>query len=339
MPPPDNDWCFDWVPRVTGDHSHYGYWLDMQDGKMQGLFVMGQNPVVGAANGRLERKALAKLKWLVVRDLVETETASFWLDSPEVERGELNPDTIKTEVFLMPACGQAEKDGTFTNTQRLLQFHNKSVDGPGDSRSETWFIYHLGRRLKEKAARDPRPMNEPLNALTWNYSTHGPHAEPNVDELAMEINGWTTADRKLLENYKKLKNDGSTACGCWIYSGVMPHPGENKANKREPQGKLGHGWGFAWPNDVRILYNRASAAPDGKPWSERKKLVWWDQENNQWTGDDTPDFVERNASRPQGRGRRHLGPGRHPALHPARRRRRLAVRLQRPEGRPPAHPL
>src|SRR5690349_8827826 len=289
---PENDWGFDWIPRVTGDHSHFGYWLDMADGKVQGLFVMGQNPAVGASNGRLERKALAQLKWLVVRDMVETETAAFWKDSPEVQRGELNPDSIKTEVFLLPANGQAEKDGTFTNTQRLLQYHNKAVEGPGDSRSEPWFIYHLGRRLKDKAARDPRPMNEPLNAITWNYSTHGPNQEPNVEEILLEINGWTTADRKPLQRYSDLKNDGSTTCGCWIYCGVMPEHGLNRANQREPKDKLGHGWGFAWPNDCRIIYNRASAAPDGKPWSDRKKLIWWDDAKRQWTGEDNPDFLK-----------------------------------------------
>ena len=291
----DNDWGFDMLARVTGDHSHFGYWLEMADGKVDGLFVMGQNPAVGAPNGRLERKALAKLKWLVVRDMVETETASFWLDSPEVERGELDPEKVGTEVFLFPAAGQAEKSGTFTNTQRMLQYHNQAVEPPGDARSETWFIYHLGRRLKEKATRDPRPMNAAINAITWNYSTHGAIREPNVEEVLQEINGWTIANHKLLENYKKLKNDGSTACGCWIYSGVFPNPGENKANKREPKGLLGHGWGFAWPNDVRILYNRSSARPDGKPWSERKKLVWWDEEKKKWTGTDTPDFEPEKA--------------------------------------------
>jgi len=300
---PENDWCFDWIPRVTGDHSHFGYWLDMADGKMQGLFVMGQNPAVGASNGRLERKALANLKWLVVRDLVETETAAFWLDSPEVQRGELDPDSIKTEIFLMPAAGQGEKDGTFTNTQRMLQYHNKAVEPPGDARSETWFIYHLGRRLKEKAARDRRPMNEPLNALTWNYSTEGPHREPKVEEVLREINGWTTADHKQLQKLTELKNDGSTTCGCWIYCGVMPAIGENRANKRQPKGKLGHGWGFAWPNDCRIIYNRASAAPDGKPWSERKKLVWWDDAKQEWTGDDTPDFVKNMPPDHKGKGK------------------------------------
>ena len=127
----ENDFGFDWLPRVTGDHSHFGYWLDMMDGKMEGLFVMGQNPAVGAANGRLERTALSKLKWLVVRDMVETETASFWYDSPEVERGELQPETLATEVFLFPAAGTAEKEGTFTNTQRLLQYRNQADRSPG----------------------------------------------------------------------------------------------------------------------------------------------------------------------------------------------------------------
>src|SRR6185312_1149521 len=145
-----------------------------------GLFVMGQNPAVGASNGRLERSALAKLKWLVVRDMVETETASFWYDSPEVVRGEMSPESIGTEVFLFPAAGTAEKEGTFTNTQRLLQFRNKAVEPPGDSRSELWFMYHLGRRLKAKARNDARPRNTGLNALTWNYSTQGPRDEPNA---------------------------------------------------------------------------------------------------------------------------------------------------------------
>jgi len=285
-----NNFGFDWLPRVTGDHSHFGYWYDMLDGKMDGLFVMGQNPAVGAPNARLQRSALAKLKWMVVRDMVEIETVSFWHDSPEVERGELSPDTIATEVFLFPAAGTAEKSGTFTNTQRMLQYRNQAVEPPGDARSEAWFMVHLGRRLKEKARNDARPRNAGLNALTWDYPVHGERAEPDIESVLQEINGRTVADGKLLPGFKALDSDGSTSCGCWIYSGVFPNPDENKANQREGQGYLGHGWGFAWPNDCRILYNRASARPDGKPWSGRKKLVWWDEEKRQWTGLDTPDF-------------------------------------------------
>jgi formate dehydrogenase major subunit len=288
----ENDFCFDWLPRVTGDHSHFGYWLDMMDGKLEGLFIMGQNPAVGAPNGRLERKALAKLKWLVVRDLVETEPASFWYNSPEVARGELNPDDIATEVFLMPAAGVPEKDGTFVNTQRLLQFHNKGSEAPGDSRGENWFMYHLGRRLKAKAAKDPQPRNAPLNALTWDYSVHGPKREPDAEEVLMEVNGWTVADHKLVAGYRDLKADGTTACGAWIYSGCFPERGKNKANLREPHDLYGHGWGYAWPSDRRIIYNRASARPDGKPWSERKRLIWWDAGKKEWTGLDNPDFTK-----------------------------------------------
>jgi formate dehydrogenase major subunit len=286
----DNDYGFNWLPRVTGDHSHFGYWTDMADGKLEGLFVMGQNPAVGAPNGGLGRTALGKLKWLVVRDMVETETASFWLDSPEVARGELDPHAIGTEVFLFPAAGSAEKEGTFTNTQRLLQFREKAVDPPGDSRSDAWFVYHLGRRLKEKARNDARSRNVGLNALTWQYPVEGDHGEPEMEAVLKEINGWTVSDHKQLKEIQDLKKDGSSACGAWIYCGVFPEENRNRANERESKDRLGHGWGFAWPNDCRILYNRASARPDGRPWSARKKLVWWDEGKNEWTGLDNPDY-------------------------------------------------
>jgi formate dehydrogenase major subunit len=157
-------------------------------------------------------------------------------------------------------------------------------------------MYHLGRRLKAKAAADPRPRNAGLNALTWDYRTHGRHAEPDVEQILEEINGYTVADRKLVPEYKQLKSDGSTASGCWIYSGVLPEPGKNKAKGRDPHGPYGHGWGYAWPSDRRILYNRASARPDdGQPWSDRKPLVWWDAEAKRWAGYDVPDFAEQKA--------------------------------------------
>jgi formate dehydrogenase major subunit len=286
----ENDFGFDYLPRVTGDHSHIGYWMEMADGKLDGLFVMGQNPAVGAPNSRMERKALSRLKWLVVRDMAETETASFWYDSPEVERGELQPASIATEVFLFPAAGHVEKAGTFTNTQRLLQFREKAIDPPGDARSESWFIYHLGRRLRARAEADPSRRNAPLNALTWNYATRGADGEPDAEEILQEINGRSLEDGTLLHGYQALRNDGTTACGCWIYSGVFPAPLENKARKRAPHGRYGHGWGFAWPADHRIIYNRASARPDGRPWSDRKALIWWDASRRVWTGHDTPDF-------------------------------------------------
>jgi formate dehydrogenase major subunit len=222
--------------------------------------------------------------------MVETETASFWLDAPEVKRGDVKTEEIATEVFLFPAAGTAEKEGTFTNTQRLLQYREKAVDPPGDARSETWFMYHMGRRIKEKAKNDSRPRNAGLNALRWDYPVEGEMREPKVSEVLKEINGWTIADHKQLPHIQNLKNDGSTACGAWIYCGVFPEEGRNRADERKPTDLLGHGWGFAWPNDCRIIYNRASAQPDGTPWSERKKLVWWDKEKKEWTGLDNADY-------------------------------------------------
>ena len=290
-----NDFGYDWLPKLTGDHSHFGYWLQMADGGLEGLFVMGQNPAVGAPNARLERRALANLKWLVVRDMVETETASFWRDAPEIARGELRTADIATEVFFFPASAYAEKDGCFTNTQRLLQWHEKAVTAPGACRSEAWFVHHLALRLKARAAADPRPRHAPLEALEWNYRTEGPHAEVDIEQVLQEINGRSVSSGVLVEGFGALRNDGSTACGCWIYSGVFPAPGRNRARERRASGPYGHGWGFAWPSDRRILYNRASARPDGAPWSDRKRLVWWDAARGEWTGLDEPDFARTKA--------------------------------------------
>jgi formate dehydrogenase major subunit len=285
-----NDFGFGGLPRISGDHSHQGYWLEMADGHMDGLFVMGQNPAVGAPNAGLERRALGQLKWLVVRDLVEVETATFWRDSPEVRSGELTSDQIATEVFFFPAAGHAEKDGCFTNTQRMLQWHEKAVDPPGDCRSDAWFVFHLGRRLKAKAAADPQATNAGLRALTWDYPVRGPHDEPDLEAVLREINGRRIVTGEQVSGFGDLAADGSTACGCWIYSGVMPAADVNRARGRSATGQYGHGWGFTWPADRRVLYNRASARPDGTPWSDRKQLVWWDETRQEWTGLDNPDY-------------------------------------------------
>jgi formate dehydrogenase major subunit len=227
--------------------------------------------------------------------MVETETATFWLDSPEVERGELRTDAIATEVFFFPAAGHAEKEGCFTNTQRLLQWRDQAVNPPGEARSEAWFVYHLGRRLKARAAGETALRHRGLNALTWDYPASGPYGEPDIDAVLQEINGRSTVTGTLVDGFRSLAADGSTACGCWIYSGVYPSPGRNRARERQASGPYGHGWGFTWPADRRILYNRASAKPDGTPWSERKKLVWWDGVAERWTGLDTPDFTRDKA--------------------------------------------
>jgi len=310
-----NDFGYGFLPKLTGNHSFFEYLYQMLDGKMDGMFLMGQNPAVGAPNSRLQRKALSKLKWLVVREMVEIESANFWRESPEVERGELKPEEIETEVFFFPAAGHAEKEGAFTNTQRLLQWREKAVDPPGDARSDGWFVHQLALRLIAKAKQSGDPLDEPLRALDWWYP-EDELGEPKMEAVLAEINGWQTepvaagADRgesdgvlfggvdragnphhgPQLNRFAELKADGSTACGAWIYSGVFGRDGVNKANSRKSRDYLGHGWGFSWPSDRRIIYNRASARPDGRPWSERKKLIWWDSEK--WTGIDVAGFVQ-----------------------------------------------
>jgi formate dehydrogenase major subunit len=285
----ENDYGFSWLPLLTGDHNNYATVLDMLDGKVPGYIIAGENPAVGGANARLHRKALAKTEWLVVRDLSCVETATFWKDSPEIETGELRTEDIDTEVFFLPAASHVEKDGTFTNTQRLLQYRHKAVEPPEDSRSDLWFFYHLGRIIKERLAASDDPRDAPLKALTWDYETQGPTAEPLADDVLREINGYGP-DGELLSAYTQLRDDGSTRCGCWIYCGVYAD-GVNQAARRKPareQDWVAAEWGWAWPANRRQLYNRASADPDGKPWSERKALVWWDGEK--WTGHDVPDF-------------------------------------------------
>ena len=285
---PDNDFCFDHLPRLDGDHSSFETVMAQARGEVPGYLVIGENPAVGTANARQQRHGLAKLEWLVVRDLNMIETATFWKDGPEIATGELRTADIGTEVFFLPAAAHSEKDGTFTNTQRLLQWHHKAVEPPGDCRSDLWFYYELGRRIKERLAGSKDPRDRPLQDLTWDYPVDE-SGEPSADAVLREING-TDADGKTVSGYTALKNDGSTACGCWIYSGVYADE-VNQSMRRRPgqeQDLVAAEWGWAWPMNRRVLYNRASADPDGKPWSERKKLIWWD--GNAWTGGDVPDF-------------------------------------------------
>ena len=288
-----NDFCYDYLPTLTGDHSHMNTVAAMADGQRKGYFVMGENPTVGSMHGALHRKGLRRLEWLVVRDFAPNETAEFWRTAPEIDRGEVRTEDIATEVFFFPAATHVEKDGSFTNTQRMLQWHHKAIDPPADARSELDFVYHLGRRLKQLYAASTDPKDRAIQQITWDYETSGPKETVKGESVLFEINGYTVADRKPVEGFTSLKDDGSTACGCWIYSGVY-RDAINMAARRKPhweQNWVAPEWGWAWPHNRRMLYNRASADPEGKPWSERKKYVWWDEEKKKWVGHDTPDFI------------------------------------------------
>jgi formate dehydrogenase major subunit len=292
----DSDWCYDYLPKLNGPAGTYQTTMAMLDDEVEGYFLLGQNPAVGSAHGRMQRMAMSHLKWLVVRDFTLIESATFWKDGPEIATGELATEDIDTEVFFLPAATHVEKSGTFTQTQRMLQWHHKAVDPPGDARSELQFFHELGQRIREKLKDSTDERDRPLLDLTWDYPV-GDHGEPDAEAVLREINGWEVAEDgsagELLGTFNQMKADGSTTGGCWIYTGVFAD-GVNQSARRKPgreQDLTALEWGWSWPANRRLLYNRASADPDGNPWSERKRYVWWDKEQGKWVGHDVPDFI------------------------------------------------
>lgn len=281
-----NDFGYSWLPKIDGDHSQMPMMMAMEDGTIKGMMLYGQNPMVGGPNSQLVGESLRHLDWLVVREAFENETATFW------QHTDHDPSDIGTEIFLIPCALPGEKEGSITNTHRLIQWHEKIVEPPGDCRSELWFAYHLGQQLQALYADSTAERDAPIQNLQWHYPTSGVLDEPSAAAVLREINGYTVADGQQVDGFDSLKDDGSTASGCWLYSGVYPSAGNNRAQSRQPDGANDPGthlnWAYAWPANRRTIYNRASADPDGQPWSERKKLVWWD--GNRWQGYDNVDF-------------------------------------------------
>jgi formate dehydrogenase major subunit len=221
-----NDWAYNYLPKVIEDHSDLAMFVTMKDGKMKGFFSMGQNPAAGGVNAGFHRAAMEKLDWMVVRDLYEIETAAYW------KRPGIDPTKIPTEVIFLPAASHVEKEGSFTNTQRLIQYRDQAMDSPDDARSENWFLTELYVRLKELYKNSTKERDKPIQNLTWNYRREGPLQEPVVEDIVKEINGYTVADGKVVKGFTQLKADGSTACGVWIFSGIMPEEGKNLARNR-----------------------------------------------------------------------------------------------------------
>ena len=293
-----NQFGYQWHPKIIGDHSQMAMFAAMSAGAVKGMLCIGQNPAT-SLNARLGRAALRKLDWLVVKDNWIHETATFWKNAPEVKSGEIPAQSIQTEVFFLPSTQVAELEGTFTNTQRLLQFHHKAAEPPGDCRSDTSFVYDLGKRLKKRYADSTLARDEGFRNLVFDYEHEDERerrkGEPSARRILKEINGYYSDDPgRHVATFEDLKDDGSTTCASWIYSGVYPAAGKLLAERRnpDPPGQRGAQleWAWAWPANRRIMYNRASADPDGKPWSERKKWVWWDAAERRWTGYDVPDF-------------------------------------------------
>jgi len=290
----ENDYGFEYLPQIVGDHSALPTQIAMKDGRVEGYFVIGMNPAASGLNSELARAAMERLKWMVVMDSYDTETSAFW------RREGADPTKIGTEMFFLPTATVLEKDGTMVNTNRLLQWHDRAVAPAGDAHSDLYYISELGRRLKALYAESTDPKDRPILDLTWDYASDDPVEralrEPSAQRVLQEINGYHTApgrslaDSPQVGDFDDLREDGSTACGAWIYAGVYPDKETNVARARSGDTDAALGWGFAWPANRRMLYNRASADKDGKPWSERKRYMSWDAQKNVWVGPAIVDF-------------------------------------------------
>ena len=298
----ENDWAYQWLPKLDVD----GYDLLrafelMHQGKMTGYFCQGFNPLLSAPNRGKIQAGLSKLKYLVSIDPLQTETARFWENHGEYN--DTKPEEIQTTVFELPSTCFAEDEGALVNSGRWLQWHWPGATPPGEAKSDVWIMAQLYKRLKALYLKEGGALPDPILNLRWEYSNPD---EPSPDELAKELNGSALADvpdpadpsKFLLQKGKQLasfaacRDDGTTACGCWIYSGCYTEAGNMMARRdNSDPGDAGTylKWAFSWPANRRILYNRASADIHGKPWDPSRKIIEWD--GSKWTGYDVPDIA------------------------------------------------
>ena len=296
----DNAFAYDYLPKLGGASDVLSIFNSMYEGQINGFFCQGFNPLASVAHKKKVSDALAKLKYMVVMDPLATDTSEFW--KPHGEFNEVDPAKIQTEVFRLPTTLFAETAGTFTNSGRVIQWRWKSADGPGDARDDTEIMAALFLRLRERYTSEGGAYPEPILKLTWPYVQPG---KPSPEELLREINGRALTDLtdpkdpskvllkggEQLPGFALLRDDGSTSCGNWIYSGVWSQAGNN-ATRRDNSDPSGLGqtlnWGFAWPANRRIIYNRASCDRQGNPWDPRRSVIRWN--GTTWSGNDIPDM-------------------------------------------------
>ncbi len=298
----ENDFAYDWLPKLDVPNYDVLRIFDMMhEGKVNGYFCQGFNPLLSLANRGKVAESLAKLKFLVVMDPLQTETARFWKD--EGVYNDVKPADIRTEVFELPTSCFAEDEGSLVNSGRWLQWHWPGAEPPGEAKSDAWIMAQLHRRLRALYEKEGGTFPDPIVNLHWPYRDV---EDPQPDEMAREMNGYvvsTVTDAadpskvvlekgKQLDGFGQLRDDGSTACGCWIYSGCWTEKGNMMARRdTSDPGNTGAylGWAFSWPANRRILYNRASADIDGKAWDPKRKLIEWN--GAMWTGYDVPDIA------------------------------------------------
>jgi formate dehydrogenase major subunit len=294
-----NNWAYDWLPKLDND----GYDIlrafeMMANGQINGYICQGFNPMQAFPDRNKIRRALSKLKFLVVMDPLDTETSRFWENfGPQ---NPSDPASIQTEVFQLPTTCFAEENGSLVNSSRWLQWHWKAADPPGEAQSDIWIMSGLFHRMREMYRKVSGAFPDPILNLTWNYTNP---TDPDPEELAKDMNGRALADIKdatgavtlhngqLLDGFAQLRDDGTTASGCWIFSGCYTEKGNQMARRdaTDPREQgIAPNWAWSWPANRRILYNRASADVAGKPWNPSKPIIEWD--GSQWVGIDVPDY-------------------------------------------------
>ena len=295
----ENNWGYDWLPKWDQTYDVIKYFNMMDEGKVTGYFCQGFNPVASFPDKNKVVSCLSKLKYMVVIDPLVTETSTFWQNHGELN--EVDSSKIQTEVFRLPSTCFAEENGSIVNSGRWLQWHWKGADAPGIALTDGEILSGIFLRLRKMYAEQGGANPDQVLNMTWNYAI--PH-EPSSEEVAMESNGKALADitdpatgavivkkGQQLSSFAQLRDDGTTSCGCWIFAGSWTPEGNQMARRdnADPSG-LGNtlGWAWAWPLNRRILYNRASADPQGNPWDPKRQLLKWD--GTKWTGWDIPDY-------------------------------------------------
>jgi formate dehydrogenase major subunit len=295
----ENNWGYDWLPKL--DIPLYDIikaFEMMSNGEMTGYICQGFNPLQAFPDRGKIRRSLSKLKFLVTMDPLDTETSRFWQDF-----GPQNPaksTEIQTEVFQLPVTCFAEESGSLVNSARWLQWHWKAAEGPGKAMADIWIMSGIFHRLRDMYRKEGGAFPDPILNMTWKYTNP---ISPDPEELAKEMNGRALADLTdpvtgtvtkagtLLDGFGQLKDDGTTASGCWIFAGSFTEKGNQMARRdaTDPREQgIAPNWAWAWPANRRILYNRASADLDGKAWNPKKPIIEWN--GTRWTGVDVPDY-------------------------------------------------
>jgi formate dehydrogenase major subunit len=306
-----NDWAFHYLPKIDRQYSWVELWDEMYNGRVKGLFAVGMNGVQIGPNSQKNIEALKKADWLVVGEIYPDETSEFW-NAPGTTPEEMK--AIKTTVYRLPCAGFAEKDGSFTNGGRWLQWKNVALPPPGEVRLDQDILAQIFLKVRALYGKEGGSFPDPVLHARWPYLQPD---HPTLSEVAREINGQAVNDvtdpasgqtiraGQQLPTFTFLRDDGSTLCGNWLYSGSWTEAGNQMARRgtEDPSG-LGiyPNWAWSWPANRRVLYNRASCDPNGNPWDLTRRQVWWNSGTNRWIGADVPDFkVDSSPSE-------HMGP-------------------------------